>query len=253
GLLVLSAIGLTWSRYAGDNFNQTLTWLNAHTPELSTALPDGGVAPPAGGGHHQGANGTAGPADPAALDTVFHAAHQNGLHGRFEIGVPADATSAWTVTQVDNTWPVHLDRAAVDPATGTVVARSDFADWPLLAQLSKLGVQAHMGRLFGLVNQILLAALAIGLVCVIVWGYRMWWQRRPTRADHRASVGTPPARGAWRRLPVWAILLGVPLVAAVGWALPLFGIPLAAFLLVDVILGAVRRRQAAVSAAGAGD
>ncbi|HEY0698746.1 MAG TPA: PepSY-associated TM helix domain-containing protein, partial [Micromonospora sp.] len=158
GLLVLSATGLTWSRYAGDNFNQALTLMDAHTPELSTALPGSGSAAPAGGGHHQGASGAAGPADLAALDTVVHAAHQNGLHGRFEIGVPADATSAYTVTQVDNTWPVHLDRAAIDPATGAVVARSDFADWPLLAQLSKLGVQAHMGRLFGLVNQILLAA-----------------------------------------------------------------------------------------------
>ena len=54
-----------------------------------------------------------------------------------------------------------------------------------------------MGILFGLVNQILLAALALGLLCVIVWGYRMWWQRRPTRADRRAIAGTA-ARPRWR-------------------------------------------------------
>jgi uncharacterized iron-regulated membrane protein len=69
-----------------------------------------------------------------------------------------------------------------------------------MARLSKLGVQAHMGYLFGLANQLLLAALALGLLCVIVWGYRMRWQRRPTRADRRALVGTPPARGGWWRL-----------------------------------------------------
>jgi plastocyanin domain-containing protein len=46
------------------------------------------------------------------------------------------------------------------------------------------------------VNQILLAALALGLLCVIVWGYRMWWQRRPTRADRRALAGTPPRPAA---------------------------------------------------------
>jgi uncharacterized iron-regulated membrane protein len=59
-----------------------------------------------------------------------------------------------------------------------------------MAKLSKLGVQAHMGYQFGLANQLLLAALALGLLCVIVWGYRMWWQRRPTRTDRRAIVGT---------------------------------------------------------------
>ena len=100
-----------------------------------------------------------------------------------------------------------------------------------------------MGTLFGVVNQILLAALAIGLICVIVWGYRMWWQRRPTRADRRALAGAPPARGAWQQLPTWGIVVGVPVVFALGWALPLLGIPLAAFLVVDAIGGAIRNRR----------
>nr|BFE74031.1 hypothetical protein GCM10020092_073320 [Actinoplanes digitatis] len=117
----------------------------------------------------------------------------------------------------------------------------DFADWPLLAKLTSWGVQAHMGILFGLVNQLLLAALAIGLICVIIWGYRMWWQRRPTRADRRALVGTAPARGAWQQLPAWGIAVGVPLVFGLAWALPLFGVPLLAFLLIDVAIGAVRK------------
>ena len=199
GLLLLSATGLTWSRYAGGNFTLALDALSV--------------------------------------------ARDAGMTGRIELTPPKDATSAWTVAGIDNTWPVHLDRIAVDPTTSAVVARSDFADWPLLAQLSKLGVQAHMGILFGIVNQLLLAALAIGLICVIVWGYRMWWQRRPTRADRRALTGTAPARGGWLRLPAWAITIGVPVVVAIGWALPLFGMPLAAFLLVDVIIGAFRSRR----------
>jgi uncharacterized iron-regulated membrane protein len=49
-----------------------------------------------------------------------------------------------------------------------------------------------MGDFFGLANQLLLAALAIGLITVIIWGYRMWWQRRPTRNGNRALVGAPP-------------------------------------------------------------
>jgi uncharacterized iron-regulated membrane protein len=117
-----------------------------------------------------------------------------------------------------------------------------------LAQLSKLGVQAHMGYLFGLVNQLLLAALGIGLLCVIVWGYRMWWQRRPTRVDRHAIVGIPPARGGWMRLPAVAIAIGVPVVFAIGWALPMLGLSLVAFLAADLIVGAVRRRAVPVVA-----
>lgn len=144
--------------------------------------------------------------------------------------------------QDDGAWPVGFDRAVVDPDAGAVVARSDFADWPVLAQLSKVGVRFHMGYLFGIVNQILLAALAIGLLCVIVWGYRMWWQRRPTRADRRAPVGAPPARGAWRQAHPAVLIVALGVAAFVGWAMPLLGVTLAAFLAFDLAAGALRRR-----------
>jgi uncharacterized iron-regulated membrane protein len=74
-----------------------------------------------------------------------------------------------------------------------------------------------MGRLFGLANQILLATVAVGLAAIIIWGYRMWWQRRPTRADRRAPVGTPPARGTWQNLPAWACTAPEPVARAVSW------------------------------------
>ncbi|MCA2213309.1 PepSY-associated TM helix domain-containing protein [Jidongwangia harbinensis] len=237
GLLILSATGLTWSRYAGGNFTDVLDAWDAHSPELSTSV--------SAEAHHGGGGpaDAAAAADPAAADGVWRVARDHGLTGPVELTVPETAGAAWTVAGVDHTWPVRLDRVAVDPATDTVVARSDFADWPLLSQLSKLGVQAHMGVLFGVVNQILLAALAVGLICVIVWGYRMWWQRRPTRTDRRAAFGAPPAPGAWQRLPGWMIVVGVPLVFAIGWAVPLFGVPLIGFLLVDLLVGVVRARS----------
>ncbi|GAB3841079.1 PepSY domain-containing protein [Dactylosporangium cerinum] len=210
---------------------------------MSTTVGGGGAAP---GGHHGEAAAAAG--DPAQIDAVLHLARGAGLTGPTEIGLPAEEGAAWTVSQIDYVWPVHLDRIAVDPVAGTVVDRSDFADWPLLAQLTKLGIQAHMGRLFGPANQLLLAALALGLLCVIVWGYRMWWQRRPTRADRRSAAGPPPARGAWRRLRLPLLVAGIVVVAAIGWALPAFGVTLVAFLLLDAATGAVqrmRRRRAA--------
>jgi uncharacterized iron-regulated membrane protein len=241
GLLLLSMTGLTWSRFAGGNFSAALDSLRSGTPSVTTALT--GAAPAAPAGHHGGGGAEPSAADPAAIDGVLRAARDNGITGPVEIAVPGDAATAWTVTQTRNRWPVGRDSVAVDAAAGTVVDRVDFADWPLLAKLTRWGVNAHMGTLFGLVNQLLLAALAVGLICVIVWGYRMWWQRRPTRADRRARAGAPPARGAWQRLPPWGIAGGVPLVFALGWALPLFGIPLIAFLAADVVAGAYRSRR----------
>jgi uncharacterized iron-regulated membrane protein len=254
GLLVLSATGLTWSRFAGGNFSTALDAMRAGRPAVSTSLSGAGAAE--AGAHHGGGaeGGTA--FDPAAADTAFKVAQDSGLSGPMEMIVPAGAGTAWSVTEVDSRWPVGRDSVAVDTAAATVVDRSDFADWPVLAKLSQWGIYAHMGQLFGPANQILLAALAIGLICVIVWGYRMWWQRRPTRADRRAPVGAPPARGAWQQLPAWVIVAGVPVVFALGWALPLFGIPLAGFLLVDALIGARRGRrrrpEAPVSPAPAG-
>jgi uncharacterized iron-regulated membrane protein len=243
GLLFLSATGLTWSRYAGANFTAALDAFDAHTPALSTTLA-GRAQPATGGGHHDDGGGATPPAptDPAAIDQVVRIARDNGLTGPVEIGLPQNTSSAWTVEQVDDAWPVHKDRAAIDPTTSNVVARSDFADWPLPAKLSSLGISAHMARLFGPANQILLAALALGLLCAITWAYRMWWQRRPTR--RRAILGAPPTGpGAWQRLPAWTIAVGVPMAFATGWALPLFGIPLLAFLATDLVIAAVAARR----------
>ena len=241
GLLILSATGLTWSRYAGGNFGEALDAMDARRPAVATAL-DGSTSE-AGGGHHGGSSESTFAADAGQTDRVLQIARDNGLSGPVSIALPADAASAWTVTQVDESFPVRADAVAIDAQAGTITDRENYADWSVFAKLSKLGVLAHMGILFGLVNQLLLAALAIGLLCVIFWGYRMWWQRRPTRNGRQARVGAPPARGAWQRVPAWVIVVGVPLALAVGWAMPMLGVSLLVFLAADLIIGAVRSRR----------
>ncbi|KQC37995.1 peptidase [Frankia sp. ACN1ag] len=263
GLLFLSATGLTWSRHAGAHFATALDATDSHTPNLDTTLPQ--AAPPTGasGREHQGhtatsAGGTthtssadAGGAD--RVDRVAAAARGAGLHGPVEITPPTETGTGWSVAQTDRHWPVRLDQVAVDPAGAHVVNEVRWETWPLLAKLTKLGIAAHMGLLFGLANQILLASLAIGLICVIVWGYRMWWQRRPTRTDRAGIVGLAPAPGAWRRLPRPALVAVILVTAAVGWALPVLGVTLAAFLVLDAATSLVRarRRQRAGNASAA--
>lgn len=242
GLLILSATGLTWSRYAGGNFNNVLTSLDAHGPELDTRLPTAsGATPQTGGGHHgSSATASGAVAEIGYLDHVVRLGRDAGLNGPIKVGFPADPHSAWSVSQVDDTWPVHYDQVAVDPATSQVVTENRWADWPVLSKVSKLGVQAHMGRLFGIANQIVLAAIAVGLLCMIFWGYRMWWQRRPTRTDRTMPMGRPPARGGWRRLRLPVVVLGALVVAAIGWAIPMLGLSLLAFLLIDTAVVALR-------------
>ncbi|GIG59917.1 membrane protein [Longispora fulva] len=252
GALLLSATGLTWSTYAGDNFNTALTALRAKAVPLDTTLPGSTGAPGMGGGHEGHGVSAAGadraPTDPATFDRVLLAARTAGLTGPLEIGVAEEPGSAWTAAQVDNVWPVRRDQIAADPTTGAVTARASFADRPFLARLTTLGVQAHMGVLFGPANQIFLALTALGILTMIVLGYRMWWQRRPTRADRRSRLGAPPVRGGWRGLPLWALIPGPLVVVAVGWAIPLLGLSLAAFLVLDLVIGTARRSRRPASA-----
>lgn len=182
------------------------------------------------------------PLTTATFDRVLVAARDAGLDGPLRLGVAAEPGTAWTATQVDNTWPIRLDKVAVDPETGTVTARADFADRPLSAKLSSLGIQAHMGRLFGVANQVLLFLLAAGLITLIVLGYRMRWQRRPTRADRRALLGTAPKRGTWQHLLLWFVIPAPPVLIAIGWAIPLLDLSLPAFLVLDGLVRLARKR-----------
>lgn len=247
GLLMLSATGLTWSRLAGANVTELRATLDWSTPAVSTTV-DGGATGGDHAGHGTAASGGAATsggagADPADVDPVLAAARGVGITSdQIEIGLPNEPGAAWTVTEVHRAFPTAVDAAAVDPATYEVTDTVRFADYPFMAKLARWGVDLHMGVLFGLANQIALAGLALGLAALVVLGYRMWWQRRPTRATGlRPGPAIPP--GGLAALP-WPGLLAVAAVAvAVGWFLPLLGISLAAFLLVDLAL-AVRRRRA---------
>ncbi len=151
---------------------------------------------------------------------------------------PADASSAYVVKQVQRSWPTKGDSVAIDPASGEVTDVLRFADYPVLAKLTRWGIDLHTGVLFGLVNQILLMALTLSLILLIVWGYRMWWQR-----GRDSAFGRPIPRGAWQQVPPQILVPLVVVVAVIGYFVPLLGISLAAFIAVDVVLGEVSHRR----------
>ncbi|OSZ59764.1 peptidase [Streptomyces pharetrae CZA14] len=233
GFLFLSATGLTWSAYAGANIDELRTSLGGATPAVTaTAAGDhaehGGAEP---SGDRRAAPGV-------GLDKVLAAARAEGLTDPVEIQPPADASSAYVVKQVQRSWPEKQDSVAVDPATGEVLDVLRFADYPILAKLTRWGIDLHSGVLFGLVNQIALMLLAASLILLVLWGYRMWWQR-----GRGSAFGRPLPRGAWAEVPPQILVPLLAAVAVVGYFVPLLGIPLAAFLAVDVVLGEIAHRR----------
>lgn len=230
GMLFLSATGLTWSQYAGTNVGNLREALDWTTPSAAAALPESTEVPEILESEL-----------PAAIERAAGSARDEGLDGIIKI-VPAESGTAWMVSQAQRSWPEQQDSIAVNPATGEVLSRVDFADWPLVAKLARWGIDAHMGLLFGAANQIALGLLTIGIICMILWGYRMWWLRRPTKRTARSGYQRPPSTGRTpARVAVFVIaLLGV----GAGLFAPALGGSLILFLAVDVAAAAFLRRRA---------
>lgn len=233
GLVMLSATGLTWSRFAGANVTDLRTRLDWTAPTVA--------ADPS---THHGA--THGEHHPTALDwdRAARSASAADLSGPIEITAPTVAGGRAVATELTRQWPTRADSVAVDPASGTVVDVVRFADHPVAAKLARWGIDLHMGRLFGVWNQLGLILLAAAIVTLTCLGYRMWWQRRPTRG-HRWRLGRPIARGALRRSPATAIAVVAVLAAGIGAFLPVLGVSLLAFLAVDIALGLAGTRRSA--------
>lgn len=249
GLLFLSATGLTWSRWAGNNidlFRNTVGWV---TPSVNLALK-GPAALVGEHADHQGMPGMAAaqpaPALPEALlvaqvDAVVAAAKAGGLDSpMLEVRPPKAEGQAWLVSEYDRRWPTQVDTVAVDPASLAITSRADFATFPIVAKLIRWGIDAHMGVLFGLVNQLLMAAIGLALMAMIAFGYRSWWLRRPAAAVSPRTLGR-----AFGHLPaLWqAGVMVVTLVVAV--ALPVMGASLLVFVTIDLLRSAFAEMAAA--------
>lgn len=235
GLLMLSATGLTWSRFAGDHVGAIRAELGWESPAIAGDFGGGG----AHHRHHEPAGDVVG----VGPDGAVRAATRIGITAPLQVK-PPEGHHGYVVKSIDESWPARADTVDVDPQSGRITEVAWFADWPFMAKLAHWGIQLHMGALFGIWNQLGLAVLAVSVGTMTVLGYRMWWLRRPVRG-HRLRFGRPAARGAWRRAPRPAVVALLAAAAGVGWFLPVLGVSLLAFLLVDVVLGLLAGRRGA--------
>ncbi len=242
GALFLSATGITWSTYGGANVSTLRAALSWQTPALTTTLASAGTE---GGADPHADHGVVAPStvdiDPDRFDAVLEAGQAQNIDvGLIEIRPPAAGDQAWVVQEIQRSFPTEVDAVSVDGDTLEIVDRVDFADYPVMAKLARWGIDLHMGTMFGLVNQIVLFVVASGIATMVVLGYLMWFKRRPTRRPTQ-KVGSPPAE-ALPRAPLWGVALIVAASIAIGFFLPLVGVTLAGFVIVDAIVQAVRSK-----------
>ncbi|PDO83299.1 hypothetical protein BK796_20190 [Kosakonia pseudosacchari] len=248
GMLLFSATGLTWSQWAGGNVDSLRAAFGWMTPQVNTQLHGMQEMNDPHAEHHMMHDGMNMPdmqLDLVQFDEALHSARLAGIAAsKLEIRPPRSADKAWTVTEIDRGWPTRVDAVAIDGNTMTVVDRTRFADFPLMAKLTRWGVDFHMGILFGLANQLLLIAFGSALCVMIVIGYRLWWIRRP------ASANANPAstlRHAWLSLPLSGRVISALLALLLGLALPVMGASLLLFILIDAVRWKQHARRSVVT------
>ncbi|WP_191601205.1 PepSY-associated TM helix domain-containing protein [Marinomonas algicola] len=233
GLLFVSATGLTWSKWAGGNISEVRKVLGWVTPSVSLSLTAEKVTMDehAEHNHHSGhATESQPPVENDQLfDQVLASARAAGIDAaKLEIKPPKSADKAWFVREIDRSWPSQVDSVAVDPRNMTVISRSDFETFPIVAKLIRWGIDAHMGILFGVANQIVLTVFGLSLCLMILWGYKMWWMRRPA-----AGQTAKPLMQAWSKMTAFGKVTSVVIALFLSICLPVMGVSLLVFLIID--------------------
>lgn len=227
--IVLILTGLPWAKAWGGYLSAV---------RVATGVTDGpldwqvGAKKMAMHSEHGGMTMPAAPLRPGELDRVVARVAPMAIAPPVLVAPPRKMGGDWTVTSDAADRPLRT-RLTVDGAIGRVTSRRDFAQRHWIDRVVGYGIALHEGALFGLVNQLLGTLVTLLLATLSVSGAVMWWRRR--------RIGLLGAPLPLRRPRFGAGLIAG--VAALGVALPLFGVTLIVTLLVERLL--LRRSPAA--------
>lgn len=112
------------------------------------------------------------------------------------------------------------DVLQADPTTGAIVSRRNFNQGMIIDRVVGVGIAAHEGQLFGLLNQLVGLATAMGLVTLCASAAVLWWRRR-----HVGVLGAPVALVK----PRWSLALALAVLALAVY------LPAMAFSLIAVV------------------
>ena len=245
GFLILT--GLPWTGFWGETFAQIWNRFPAQMLEnypqstlLTGSLNQHGTQtvpwtveqlpmPKSKQGHQHGqtevtttASSQAHRTTPVNLDAVIAVAQANGAPAGFNVALPEGETGVYTVSAFPND-PTQEITLHIDQYSGQVLTDIRWQDYGLVPKAVEMGIAIHMGKYFGIPNQLLMLAACLIVILLCVSGVVMWWQRRPT-----GRLGAPamPAYVQQWRIPI-------AIVAVLGIAFPLVGASLVVVLLLD--------------------
>lgn len=161
---------------------------------------------------------------PASLDTMVRNVAGLQLPPPVIVAAPSRRNAGW-VGKSDTQQRPRRVTVDLDPQSGAILSRTNFADKPVLDRVVGYGVAVHEGQLFGWVNQLLGLLTALGLVAVVVSGIVMWLRRRQV-----TTLGAPLAQTRQNtRMPI-ATLVATVLLAIL---LPFLGLSLIMVLVIE--------------------
>jgi uncharacterized iron-regulated membrane protein len=212
-LCTLTVTGLTWSEFAGARFKAMQQALAQSSPRIPAALQSTDNGSP-----------------PWGWDEVWMQAKSSAPDISLMITPPTTAQAIWRIENFDRSQATKRFVLALDAYGGKTLFFAGWQDMPTLARATALGIPFHRGEL-GVWNQVLLVLAALTAMFSVVSGFAMWWLRRPPGRVAAPSVGHRELRTALQGTQGWA--LGV-LALLLAYALPVFGVSLLLFLLLEV-------------------
>lgn len=213
-VLLILLSGLPWTQVWGGGFAQLQKHAGWAGPGQEWVVTLQSSEPPPNAGSVAG---------PISLQQIIDKIRPLNLPAPIHILPPKANNGVWTVRSMTQNRPQRVT-LHYDQWTGEELMRIRFADQHPVGRVTAMGIAFHEGQLFGLANQIVVLAAALGVVGLSVTGGLMWWRRRPQQMT--AHLLSPPPLPDDRRLT--AGVMGIILLLAL--VLPLVGLSLVAAL-----------------------
>ncbi|KVG40704.1 PepSY-associated TM helix domain-containing protein [Burkholderia ubonensis] len=172
---------------------------------------------------------------PLTLDRAIAIVAGLGVTSGYTLALPAGADGVLTASYFPAD-PKAERTIYIDQYSGAVLKDIRYDDYGAVSQAVSYGTSLHMGRYFGFANQIVCAALSLGLAAMAVTGAVMWWKRRPA-----GKLGAPARERDAPPMRAW--ITGLVLL---GTVFPLMGMTIVAVWLVDRLLFGRAARAARV-------
>jgi uncharacterized iron-regulated membrane protein len=196
-----------WTFLAGNLIGKVRGWAAPAPTEWTL----GGEDPHA---QHRRAAAAAAVPTPLTVDEVIARIAPLHLEPPVRLYLPSGNQPHWRVRSETQNRP-KVRELELDSMSGALLHENRFADKSALDKAIHVGIAAHEGQLFGLPNQLLGLATALGLITLCVSAIVMWWRRRPS-----GSLGYPAPRvaefhvGTPLKIAIAALALLVPMLGA---------------------------------------